>query len=345
VRRTWLAVLLAAAACGGSPKPAVQEVDTRATPPAKPSDAGTHFVERRVDTGLPPGSNGPRTAEDMLGEAGRIVEGRPNVVLLVNSAVIRAHPIGARIGPLIRATTRWDEYMKAGPVDPISDLQWVLVAGSSLRAGFTDDNRYLAVHDIPEPQADSIIDAIGRAYAKGGPFKVKAANVKATLGEAEGVERVFLRPSARVLAIVHPSVALATAQVLEKVTVPAAVRPGEMMRAALERPWMTFPMLPRSIKSARIWMLPEPNGGARVFAEGDCEGIEEAAVAARALGESIQRANSLVVRLVTRGLLNDVQVKSDGRIVRMSIDASPEQMDALFNAWSLRAGMTSDPQP
>ena len=87
-----------------------------------------------ADAGASPGSGGPRDPESMFGLSKVVNAGVQNVVLGVNVQLIRKHPVGARMGPVLQALPQWRDFLKGAqtPVDPIRDTDWILIYGPSL---------------------------------------------------------------------------------------------------------------------------------------------------------------------------------------------------------------------
>ena len=80
----------------------------------------------------------------------------------------------------------------------------------------------------------------------------------------------------------------------------------------VKNPSHPMPFLPASLTELRFWAVPREGGGADAFVEADTPDERAAAVAARQVRQLIQEQNSIGVRLVTRGILNDFEVTSDG---------------------------------
>src|SRR5204863_2570678 len=56
-------------------------------------------------------SGGPRDPESMFGMKKAVNAGPQNVVLGVNTAVIRKNPVGARMGPLLQQIPQWRDFL------------------------------------------------------------------------------------------------------------------------------------------------------------------------------------------------------------------------------------------
>jgi hypothetical protein len=286
-----------------------------------------------ADGGGTPGANGPRDPESMFGLSKVVNAGVQNVVLGVNVALIRQHPVGSRMGPILQQIPQWKDFLKGAqaPVDPIKDTDWILIYGPSLI--HTDRDAVLVRYNVSDEAVDVTVAAIARSYDKGGPFDAGVPGVKASLGHADNAQRVFLRPQSKLLVIVPPSHAREAALTFRKQT-PRGPSPKEAMRLIVHNPanQIAIPGLKFSnaLTEIRLWIVPRADGGADVYAEGDCTDEAAAVDSADRLTELLKRQNSIGVKIATRGLLNKAAVVPDGRKVKLHVDATPEQLEAVL---------------
>ncbi|HVJ93580.1 MAG TPA: hypothetical protein VM580_27450 [Labilithrix sp.] len=309
---------------GGAP------VDAGAPDGSSTEDGG---LVAMADAGAVPGSAGPGDPASMFGLSKVVNAGVQNVVLGVNVAVIRKHPIGARMGPILQAIPQWRDFLKGGAaaVDPIRDTDWILIYGPSLI--HTDKDAVLVRYNITDVAVDAAIQSVARTYDKGGAFDAGVPGVSGSLGFADNAQRVFLRPQPKLLVIVPPSHAHEAALTFRK-QVPRGPAQTEAMRLIVRNPsnQISIPGLKfsTSLTEIRFWVLPRTDGGADVYAEGDCTDEAAAADSAERLTAVLKRQNSIGVRFATRGLLNDAEVVADGTKLKLHIVASPEQMEAVL---------------
>jgi hypothetical protein len=102
------------------------------------------------------------------------------------------------------------------------------------------------------------------------------------------------------------------------------------------------------VSELRLWVIPHADGSAEVFAEGDCATDAEAVDAAAQIGKVFGDFKSnIAVRLLTRGLLNSIDVKSSGKLVTLHLDASQDQLEALLSIveGQVRARKGTPPAP
>jgi hypothetical protein len=319
-----------------------------------PSDAGDGDAASeggllaQGDASAPAGGSGPRDPGAMIGMPGLISAGTVNVTLLVNIAVIRTNPVGARMGPLLYGIPQWNDFMKGSQstVDPIRDTDWILIYGPSLI--HTDRDAVFVHYSAPDAIVDVAVDSIAKRYDKGGAFDAGVPGVKASLGHADNAERVFIRGQSHVLVIVPKDKAKDFALLAKRATINPRVRPGEAMRLTVKDPWkqISIPNLKfsQSLKELRLWIIPRASdGGADVFVEGDCTDEESAADAADALTDLIKRQNSVIVRAATRGLLNNAKVTADGTRIKSQLSVTQEQLESLLQGIGAYMGVPVQP--
>ncbi len=301
-----------------------------------------------AEGGAPPGASGPRDPGAMIGLPGLISAGTVNVTLVVNIAVIRTNPVGARMGPLLYAIPQWNDFMKGSQatIDPIKDTDWILIYGPSLI--HTDRDAVIVHYSIGDDVVDNAVESIAKRYPGGGAYDAGVPGVKASLGHADNAERVFLRGQPHVLTIVPKDKATDFAKLMKRASIQPKVRPGEALRLIVKDPWkqISIPGLKfsESVKELRLWIVPRASdGGADVYVEGDCTDEAGAADAADALTDLIKRQNGLVVRAATRGLLNNAKVEANGTHLSSHLSVSPDQLEALLQGIGAYLGAAVQP--
>jgi len=301
-----------------------------------------------ADASTEAGASGPRDPASMIGMAGLVSAGTINVTLLVNIAVIRQNPIGARMGPLLFGIPQWADFMKGSntTIDPIRDTDWILIYGPSLI--HTERDAVLVHYSASDELVDQAVEGIAKRYDRGGPFDAGVPGVKASLGHADNAERVFMRVQPHVLTVVPKDKAAEFAKALRRATISPKVRAGEAMRLTVRDPWkqISIPGLkfPNSLTEIRLWIVPRASdGGADVYIEGDCTDAAAAADVADAMSDLIRRQNVPLVKLVTRGLLNGVTVTAEGTKVSSHVVATREQLEALLQGIGARLGVQVQP--
>lgn len=295
----------------------------------------------------PVGANGPNDPGSIIGMPGILSAGKVNVTLLVNMQVIKQHPVGKRIGPLLYGIRQWSEFMNGteGVVDPVRDTDWVMIYGPSLI--HTERDAVLVRYSAPDSVVDKAIEIASNNYSQGGPFDAGVPGVKARLAHADNAERVFLRAQPHVLAVVPPDKAYDFARVLKRAPVQPKVRPGEAMRLIVKDPYRQISIrdlkFPTSLSEIRLWIVPDKEGNAMVYGEGDCADDAAAIDVKNVVATTLSRINNPLVQIATRGMLNDVKIQTNGSRVELSMTATNEQIEVLLQLVAAKLGVELPP--
>jgi len=249
------------------------------------------------------------------------------VVLVVNAEVIRQHPVGARMGYLLRGIPQWDEFMSGTDIDPVRDADWVQVAGPSLIN--TARDVVLIHYSIADSVVDHAVSVVSHKYDRGGPFDAGVPGVKASLAHADRAERVLLRAQPHVLAVVPPSIAEKSARQLVGARLPAHNHPGEAVYLRLVNPHHPMPELPESITEIRMRVVPRADLGADVFIEGDTADASAATAAASDLRRIVRRHDDALTSMLTHGLFDRVNVTTEGPLVKAHIPVTLDQIETV----------------
>jgi hypothetical protein len=306
---------------------------------AAPRDAGvgTHADAAIAQAGQATGT--VRDAVGMIGAAGSVQAGPQNVIVTINMAVIRTHPVGSRIGPLFSALPQWDDFLLGTGVDPLRDTDWVSINGPSL---IHSDRDVIMVHySATDTVVDRALDVVGHKAGNGGPYDAGVPGMKAILGHADRADRVFMRPQPHVLAVVPPYYAATAARLLAHASIPRTLkRATEAMRLVLIHPHGPMPAIPESVTELRLWIVPHnADGGADVYGEGDTASPDACESAIVVLKAVIRDQNSFGVKLVTHGLLDGVTLTPDGKTLRMHIPVARDQLEVLLAFAAGRLGV------
>jgi hypothetical protein len=250
------------------------------------------------------------------------------VKLTINAEVIRAHPVGARLGELIRGIPQWDDFMGGTDLDPIRDFDWIIISGPSLVKSTAHDAVYVH-YSVSDAVMDRAVRVVSGKYERGGPFDAGARGVKAMLARADRAERVILRPQPHLLAVVPPSVAQSSARVLSMGAISAHIHPGEAMNARLLNPHNAMPEIPESISELRARIIPRPDRGVDVLIEGDAKDASSAIDAAETLRRLFRRHNDAITSILTHGLLDHVEVSVQEGKVDVRVAATLDQIETL----------------
>lgn len=270
---------------GSPPKPKPEA----GAPPVTKSDAGadggaTDGLDAGADaTAADAGTPGVRTPGGLASKAqGGVVK----VDLLLDVDVVRAHPIGKKLGPLFSAIPQWRDFLRGAEtnIDPIRDTSWIHIYGPSFI--HTGDDAVQVRYTASDATVDRAIELMSARVADGGAFDVGVPGVRAFLGHADNAERVILRVRSHELVIVPPKNAAEFARVLSEAAkqgkniVPARA-PGQALLFVIKDPSKQHAVkglaIPDTLKELRIRVMPNnQDGSADVFGEGLCDTPEAA---------------------------------------------------------------------
>jgi hypothetical protein len=299
-----------------------------------------------------PGAGGPRSPAEILGMSSVVTAGQVNVTLLVNVAVIRTHPVGSRLGPLLQGIPQWADFIHGAETkfDPLQAADWILIFGPSLI--HTDRDAVFVRYNLPDKAIDDAVDTVSRLSAsRGGAFDAGVPGIHAAKTFADNGERVMMRVQPGLLLVVPPDKAAEFAKVYKRTGVSPRVRPGEALRLTVKDPWrqISIPNLkfPNTLSELRFWIIPHnDDGSADVYGEGDCGTPEHAVEVADALREMIKRLNaSMLVKIATHGLLNGAEIDPAGDKVKMHLGANRDQLEALLGLVAAQFGVNIPPPP
>lgn len=332
-----------------APKPAPQKPPE--PPPEKPP-AEPVEPEREEGKGSSPVA--------LSGAAGKIADSNANVQLVLYTDRIREHALGRRVGRLLQATPQWQDFFGPARVDPIRDVDRVLIAGPQLR----DSSNVVAVvqHNLPDDRIESGVEAL--VESGGGEWLEGASRIART--RADRAERLIALPAPGIVVVVPPSAEKSARSLGKKIRFPEGPE-GVAVRADIKTPWRVFlglpVQIPKTIESVRIEVRPRADGGAIVHFTAQDESPEIASQDAREIEQLIRAAaelnlsgfgamgalGSLLLGGGKNRLLEKVQVRAQGKEIHGSLEISLQQlslvMDLAATAIELQAQRRAARQP
>lgn len=326
----------------GTPTPhdAGADAEADAAPPKRPArDAGSEIPLSELgdggsgDAGAGDAGNGggmgPRDPSSMVGLSGLVNTGPQNVILLVNMAAIRKHPVGSQLGPLIANIPQWESFIRGheSMVDPVRDTEWIMIYGPSLI--HTEKDAVLVRYSL----SDTLVDQALEVMATGGVYDTGVKGVKASIGHADNADRVFMRVGSKLLAVVPPDKAKEFAKVLSKNTAKPKINPNEAMRLIVRNPYrqISIPGLkfPTDLEELRIWIIPNADGSATIGAEGTVTSAEGCPDVATFMNEVLKKLNSGFTQMLTNNLLGAAHVTCDENVPKAQIVAPQRTIEKL----------------
>lgn len=347
------------------PAPAVVKPKKPELPDAgapEPTDAGSPDASKTSDAGAASdsgdaGDAGPtRKPGEGIGDpvAGigdkKVVDPNANVRVIVFNDRVRQHPLGARVGPLLKSVYQWRDFFGPTAIDPVRDIDRMMIVGSQLRD--SRDVVALLQFNIPQERVRAAVDLLVARDPEGswdeGPVPVAHAH-------ADRGERAFVLRSPK-LVIVTPPSALEAAKTTRLKVLPGP-KDGEIARAYLATPWRAFlglPIkIPKSIRSAVLRLSPRSDGGIviDVLAHDETEAL--ASSDAEALTSALAAATSLNLGLFGSVLFGSSQKKfiekgsfePDGSDIRGEIVLTRSQVETLLELGAGFLGGRAAPRP
>jgi hypothetical protein len=285
-------------------------------------DVAIAHAAARADSG----SGGTRDPDEIIG-AESVRADVELVRLVVNVEVIRRHPVGERMGYLLRGVPQWNDFVSGTDIDPVRDADWVMISGPSLINTARD---LIFIHySAPDAVVDRAVRLVASKYDRGGPFDAGVRGMKASLVHADRADRVILRPQPHLLAVVPPSVAQKNARALAGGPIYPHIHPGEAVYLRLVNPHRPIPEIPESITEMRMRVVPRSDDGADIFVEGDTTDADTASQAADGVRRMVRRHNDAITSLLTHGLLDHVGVGTDASTVKLHLTATRDQIQTV----------------
>ena len=304
MRSKWMVILFSCACGGATAQTAAEPVATVTLPTVTPPPP-------------PPPPPAPISND----------ERRPgDYTLTVSFAEVRKHPDAARLDAVIRSAPAWRAFPS---IDPVRDLDWLVQHGDDM----------LVRHATPDAAVNTAIAAIAQ------PITVQSPNVKAWRGVVNHLDAVFLRAQPQVVRIARADhVDEAVRDLVAHATVAPSFHANEALRARMPWPGLTFPQVPSDLSDARLWIDSRiADGGADIYAEADCPSADAARADAATLAALIRQKNTLGVRLMSGGLLNNVEVTTVDKQVHMHLSASQQQIESTISVVSSVYGRANQP--
>jgi hypothetical protein len=332
----------APAATPDPPKPRAPDAP-KATPSAAPSAAprasaapSASVAPRPSASVAAPGAPSPiGDPVAMSGGARRVVDPNANVRLIVDTAKLRGHPLGRRIGSMLARIHQWRDFMGPTGLDPVRDIDRILVVGPQLRR--SGDVVAVIQHNIGRERMRAAIDALVKRDTANGAWI--ESSVPVARANADRAERYFVLPSERIVAVT-PKSALASAEQLGKANL-KALPDTEIVRVHIATPHRAFIGIPIQIPTTIAWararVSPLEGGGARVDIEAEDASPDTARDSARHLERAIDGIARPDLGMVgallgvkLKSFIEKVSFHSDEKTILGEIVLTADQIETLF---------------
>lgn len=276
-----------------------------------PEDAGPEDAGPVSDAGAKDGGLADPIA--LRGAERKVADPNANVQLRLYNARIRKHPLGPRIGRLLGSIYQWRDFFGPTGLDPIRDVDQVLVLGSQFR----DSSGVVAFLklNVPDERVRLAVDALVQSDPEGGWLD---AGVPQATARADRAPRVFTLPSPGIVVVTPPgSVAESAAQIPRNYTLREG-KGDEVASAVVKTPWRALRgifAVPKTISVARLRVTPTPARGAVIDIEADDESVEQASQDATYLANAVTAATQLSVLGFTTRFVERVEFSAQGSTI------------------------------
>lgn len=330
---------------------AADPADAGAPDASKESDAGAADAGDKGDAGAPP-KPGEGIGSPVAGISDRkVVDPNANVQVLVHNDRVRAHPLGGRIGPMLRNVYQWRDFFGPTAIDPMRDIDRMLIIGPQLR----DSREVVAIlkfNTSPE-KVRAAVDVLVARDPEGGWIDAAVPVAKA---HADRGERVFVFPSPGLLVVTPPSAQAAAERLGKRFHLPGP-KGDEIAIAKLATPYRAFRGLPvkipESIRSAELRLSPMPDGGVVIDILAHDESESSASADAQALTTALQAATSLDLGLLgsvmfgssTKKFIQKGSFVADGSDIRGEIVITRTQLETILELAGGMLGGAPRPRP
>ncbi len=309
-----------------SPAPKPAPPAAKPTAPAAPAQKPTPPARPKAD--------GVGHPVAMSGVSSEVVDSNANVNLLLLTERIRRHPLGPRIGKLIVNFPQWSSFFESGEIDPVRDINRILVVGPQFRR--SADVVAILEHGMPAPIVRAAVDRLVQRPPRGRWLKSKMPAARA---HADRAERLFVLSAPNVLVVAPPH--------LERqlLAAPPTGFPSPEGDAALvahiKTPWralMGLPFrLPESIAWLRLDVVPLEDGGAQVRISAEDADARQAAEHAQSLSVALNAltnpdlgALGALVGLRSIAFVDKIQFQARNERITGQVRVSPRQLDRLL---------------
>ena len=270
----------------------------------------------------------------MTGMASEVVDSNANVNLLLVTERIRQHPLGPRIGRLIMNFPQWSSFFESGAVDPVRDIDRMLVVGPQFRR--SSDVVAILEHSVPPAVMRAAVDRLVQRPPKGRWLRTKFPAARA---QADRAERLFAMTAPRVLVVAPPHL---EPQILAS---PPTAFPSpageEAVVLHVKTPWralMGLPFrLPESIAWLRLDVVPTADGGAQVHITAEDADARQAAEHARSLSVALNAltnpdlgALGALIGLRSIAFIDEIQFQARDKRISGQVRVSPRQLERLM---------------
>ena len=242
---------------------------------------------------------------------------------------MRKHPMGAFFSRVLLAVPQWHDFFGGTPVDPIRDLDHLLITAPRLRG---DTGKLVAVMspNLPAEQVHEAVDLV--VHRAGGVWLETEGPVTSARAKVGGAPRIFAIIPQKKLLVVLPGDASDQVERLKQAKPFRNAAEGLVVSLLTpSRPFGAFFPLPSTLKWMRIALVPTPDGGADVAIDAGDRSPEDAERDALRMTEEMERRRKIEVPILgTMEILDAVVFESKGDVVRARTHVSRSKLSQIM---------------
>jgi hypothetical protein len=271
-----------------------------------------------------------RDPASAAGDASKIAGKNPNVQVLIASDRLREHDLGATFGKLLTSLPEWAAFFDGTGIDPVRDLDHVLLAGPQFR----NFRKVVAVMDynvsskrVREAMAVVVQRSAG-TWVEPSPFP--AARITPAFDHGA---RILAHVPQRRLLVLLPEDAEDQLSKLKSMKGFAKSPVGILVSIVTPaRAFRGLPFtLPSSLKVLRLSVTPKPEGAAEVSLELLDGSPEEARVHAPELTRAVDAIRVLDLGLFKKTFIDHLELVADGAMIRGTLTITPRQLRFMLD--------------
>ncbi len=279
-----------------------------------------------ADAGAPPVDAGAPALREPIaaaGGVGTISAKDANVQVLIASKVLRKHPLGASFSRLLVLLPSWRQFFADSPIDPIRDLDHVLITGPRFRE---DSSKMVAVMDFNLPEAkikaaiDSVVTRTNGEWMSDTPIPAARARIAAG-------DRIFAIVPGKRLLVVLPLEAKDQLGGLKQTKGFRSSATGIVISLVTpSRPFAGLFPVPESIKWLRISVTPTADGGADVALEAADKSPEDAKKHAADLTQALEQVRVIDAVFTKVVVLDHTEFVAEKEVIKARVHVTDRQL-------------------
>jgi hypothetical protein len=259
-------------------------------PPTKAPAAKKAAPETPTPASVPAGK--PPEGPSVTGEGSPIVDSKAYVRALVYTDQVRSQRFAGQVARLMRRSPQWRDFFGPAQVDPLADLDRILIAGPSLRSS----TNLVAVvqHHLPAARLNAAFEGL---VARGGAWIDQKKRI--ARAEADHAERIFAAPNEHLVAVVPPSAEKSLKKLKKNSSFPGG-REGQLAEVHLKNTSQVLKLfgvkLPVDLEASKAVVSVREGGGIVIELEATDPDEASAAFHATQIQDLITRATNIDFR-------------------------------------------------